>query len=118
SRPSTTALALFAALPSLAQAGVIWEANTSRGMEVFEGLERAPGHIDLQNDPKGQFGQVYHFNIFDKPEGGKERCEAKGTRLTDGTNYRLTTGNTYWIGWRSMYGDGIRQGQAWVALFQ
>jgi hypothetical protein len=117
-RAAAAATALLLIPATRVHAEVTWMADPSRGTSVFEGLERDPGIIDLQPDPNGLLGDVYHFNIYDNPEGGKERCEAKGTRLPDGTNVRLTDGNTYWIGWRSMYGEGVREGKAWVALFQ
>ena len=105
--------------PPVAHASLTWEANTSRGLNVFEGLERSPGIIDMQNDPRGQYGTVYHYNIWDNADGSKDRCESRGHKLTDGTNYQLTKGNQYWIGWRSLYGDNIgSQPDRWVALWQ
>jgi len=105
--------------PHVAHATLIWEANPSRGLSVFEGLERSPGTIDIVSDPKGQFGQVFHYNITDNPDGTKDRCESRGHKLLDGTNYTLTRGNTYYVGWRALWDGNVgTQSGKWVALWQ
>jgi hypothetical protein len=108
------------AWPATASAQVIWEANAAgRGMSAFEGLERAPGEITVVDDPKGMFGKVYRFTIRDNPDGRKDRCEAKGHRLTDGTAFRFARGKTYFIGWRALWDRNVgTQPNRWVALFQ
>jgi hypothetical protein len=118
SRQWLLAAAVLAA-PVLAEASLTWEANTSRGLSVFEGLEQSPGLIDIVNDPKGQYGQVYHYNIWDNADGSKDRCESRGHKLTDGTNMQLTRGNTYYIGWRSLWDGNVgTQSGKWVAVWQ
>jgi hypothetical protein len=106
-------------LPSSSRADVIWEANTSRGLNVFEGLERGQGTIDIVNDPKGIYGQVYHYNILDDADDVKDRVESRGHKLTDGTNLLLTRGNTYYVGWRALWDRNVgTQAGKWVALWQ
>jgi hypothetical protein len=106
--------------PATASAQVIWEADAARrGTSAFEGLERAPGEISVVSDPKGMFGSVYRFTIWDNADGTKDRCEAKGHRLTDGTNFRFNRGGTYYIGWRALWDRNVgTQPNRWVALFQ
>src|SRR5262249_617170 len=111
--------AIAVVLPATASAQVIWEADADRGTSVFEGLERSPGEISVVSDPKGMFGSVFRYTIWDNPDGSKDRCESRGHRLTDGTTLRLTRGNTYKSGWRGL-GDsnvGTQPGR-WVALWQ
>jgi hypothetical protein len=103
--------------PGAAAADVLWEAATSRGTGVFEGLERFPGTIDVASDPLGRYGRVYRYHIWDLATG-KERCESRGTRRPDGSNLRLTRGGTYTIGWRAMWNPLPTPAGRWVALFQ
>jgi hypothetical protein len=112
-------LVLACLLPfKTANAQLIWEANTSKGTSVFAGLEKAPGIIDIVSDPKGLYGKVYHFNIWDNPAGGKARCEAKGI-MVNGSELYLKKGTNYYIGWRSLWDKNVATtSNAWVALFQ
>ncbi len=99
----------------VAHATVLWEANTANGLNVFEGLEQSPGTIAVANDPQGQYGSVYRYNLTDLSTG-KERCESRGTKLADGSVFRMQRGGTYYIGWRSLW-NPMPTG-SWVALFQ
>jgi hypothetical protein len=99
------------------RATLLWEANTSQGTSVFEGLEQSPGTISVAGDPLGQFGNVYKYNMPDEPPGfGKERCESRGTR-NNGTNFRLSYNTEYYIGWRAMW-NPMPIDPGWVALWQ
>jgi hypothetical protein len=122
-KPTTGQLWALAAVAALAswpsRADVIWEANPSRGTGVFEGLERGQGTIDLVNDPKGLYGQVYHYNILDDADNVKDRVESRGHKLANGTNLHLTRGNTYYVGWRALWDRNVgTQPGKWVALWQ
>jgi hypothetical protein len=111
--------AIAVVLPVTASAQVIWEADADRGTSVFEGLERSPGEIGVVSDPKGMFGNVFRYTIWDNPDGSKDRCESRGHRLTDGATLRLTRGNTYYIGWRALWDSNVgTQAGRWVALWQ
>jgi hypothetical protein len=86
---------------------------------VFEGLERAPGIIDIVNDPRGVYGRVFHYTLLDDDDNVKDRCESKGHRLADGTALHLERGNTYWVGWRALWDRNVgTQAGKWVALWQ
>src|SRR5262245_54854152 len=100
-----------------AQAPLFWEADVSRGTSVFGSLERAPGNITVTADPLGLYGSVYRYDTWDDPSYAKERCESKGTRRPDGTSFRVSLGETYYIGWREMW-DPMPTIGSWVAFFQ
>jgi len=100
-----------------AHAQVLWSADTSRGTNVFESLEEAPGTIGLAQDPKGQFGMVYKYSTFDDSAFAKERAESKGT-VTPTGDFRVALGGTYFIGWREMWNPMPIKGGAWVAFWQ
>lgn len=97
-------------------AQVLWSADTSRGMSVFEGLERAPGTISIVDDPKGKYGAVYRYDTWDDSAYHKERSESAGTKTKNG-NFRVANGGTYYIGWRALWNPMPTNG-AWVALWQ
>jgi hypothetical protein len=111
--------AALVAAPAVSHATLIWEATTSRGTGAFEGIEQSPGLISVVSDPKGQYGNVYRYNIWDNADGSKDRCESRGHKLLDGTNYQLTKGGTYYIGWRAMWDGNVgTQADKWVAVWQ
>jgi hypothetical protein len=98
-------------------ATLLWEANTSHGTSVFEGLEESPGTISVVSDPLGQFGSVYRYDLPDEPSGfGKERCESRGT-VQNGTTFRMSYNTEYYIGWRAMW-NPMPINPGWVALMQ
>jgi hypothetical protein len=99
-----------------ARASVLWEATTSRGTDVFEGLERSPGDITVVSDPKGTYGSVYRYRTWDDSSYDKERCESRGTKNSGG-NFRVALGGTYYIGWRALWNPMPTNG-SWVALWQ
>jgi hypothetical protein len=102
-------------------AGVIWTGDTTRGHNVFEGLERAPGTITVANDPLGQYGACYRYETWQNPDGSKARCESRGLRLPSGSVYTLDNskvGQTYYLGWRALWDPMPIQKGAWIALFQ
>ena len=109
-------LTLIYFLPPSASAQVLWSADTSRGTAVFEGLEEAPGIIDVVADPKGVYGNVYKYSTWDDPSYSKERCESRGTRTPSG-DFRVSLGGTYYIGWRAMWQPMPTDG-SWVAFWQ
>ena len=109
--------AFASAFTPFSQATVLWQSDTSLGTSVFEGLEEAPGIISIDNDPLGKFGKVYHYQTWDDPSYAKERCESRGTREPDGTNFRVSLNNEYYIGWREMW-NPMPINPGWVALFQ
>ena len=106
----------FAVFLPGAHAQVLWSADTSRGLSVFEGLEEAPGHISIVSDPQGKFGSVYRYETWDDPSFNKERCESRGTRTPSG-NFRVAKGGTYYIGWRALWNPMPTNG-SWVAFWQ
>jgi hypothetical protein len=102
-----------------ATAGLVWEANTKLGLKVFEGLERSPGIIDVVTDPLGQFGDVYHFDVWDNPNHVKSRCEVRGTVLPNAAAIQLREGDSWYLGWRSLWDKNVgAEANKWVALFQ
>ncbi|HZR28237.1 MAG TPA: heparin lyase I family protein [Terriglobales bacterium] len=100
----------LACLPN-AHAQVLWT-SAPASLNVFEGLETAPGTISLAADPKGVNGTVYKYSTFDDPSFGKERAESRGTK-----GFRPALGGTYFIGWREMWNPMPTNG-AWVAFWQ
>ena len=109
-------LTLIYFLPPAASAQVLWSADTSRGTAVFEGLEEAPGIIDVVADPKGVYGNVYKYSTWDDSSYGKERCESRGTRTPSG-DFRVSLGGTYYIGWRAFWQPMPTDG-SWVGFWQ
>lgn len=106
----------FALGQPAARASLLWEADTTRGTDVFEGLERSPGDITIVSDPKGTFGDVYRYRTWDDSTYAKERCESRGTKTPSG-NFRVSLGGTYYIGWRALWNPMPTNG-SWVALWQ
>jgi hypothetical protein len=99
--------------------GLVWEANTALGLSVFEGLERSPGTIDIVKDPTGKYGNVYHFDVWDNPNHVKSRCEVRGTVLPDGKAIQFHEGDSWYLGWRSLWDKNVgTEPNRWVALFQ
>src|SRR5580658_2303666 len=93
-------------------ASVLWSADSTQGLKVFEALEEKPGKIVMAQDPLGQHGTVYSFSTWDDPSFPKERSEARGTQ-----GLTLQENRDYYIGWRAMWNPmPIKPG--WVALFQ
>ena len=109
-------LVLNGLISTPARATVLWEADTSRGTSVFEGLETAPGDIGLVSDPKGLYGSVYRYRTWDDPAYQKERAESRGTKTSSG-NFRPALGGTYFIGWRALWNPMPTNG-SWVAFWQ
>jgi len=101
-------------------ASVIWEGNTSRGSANFEGVELQPGRFGVTSDPNGQFGSVFYCETYDGDPNytGKERCEMKGTKLADGSVWRMSENGEYWVGWRSMWKPMPTENGAWIAFMQ
>src|SRR5947207_15157322 len=84
-----SAMVLALLLCHSAKATLFWEADTSQGTSVFEGIEEVPGTVSVASDPLGQFGSVYKYYLPDEPSSfGKERCESRGTRV-NGSNFRM-----------------------------
>jgi hypothetical protein len=78
-------------LTGVAQATLIWDGSTSKGIGVFGNLNcDPPGTVTAVND--ATFGSVWRF---DKPAGDR-RCEAHGA-----AGFHAAIGGTYYIGWRS-----------------
>ena len=112
-----SAMVLALLLCHSAKATLFWEADTSQGTSVFEGIEEAPGTVSVASDPLGQFGSVYKYYLPDEPSGfGKERCESRGTRV-NGSNFRMDYNHEYYIGWRGMW-NPMPHDTGWIALFQ
>ena len=111
-------LAVVSSLASPASASVLWEGATSRGTSVFEGLEMSPGRIGVMGDPRGQYGDVYFMETWDNPDGTKARCETRGTRRPDGTNFRMAENGEYWVGYRSMWDPMPTRSGSWIAFMQ
>jgi len=112
--------AAVAGAPSL-EASVIWEGQTSRGSANFEGVELQPGRFGVVSDPRGQMGNVFYCETYDgHPDypTGKQRCEVKGTKLPDGTIWRMSENNEYYVGWRSMWDPMPTRSGAWIAFMQ
>ena len=82
-----------------AHATLIWESDPSRGTSQFgltgQGNCAAPSFIDTAND--ATFGPVIRYN---KPSD-TNRCENHGVRLTNGTKYMFSEGQTIHLGWYS-----------------
>src|SRR5512134_3865300 len=99
-----------------AQASVIWEGNTSRGNANFEGVELQPGRFGVVNDPT--VGSAFYCETYDGDPNytGKQRCEMKGTKLPDGSIWRMSENGEYWVGWRSMWKPMPTQNGAWTAF--
>jgi len=112
-------VAVVAAPP--VRASVIWEGQTSRGSANFEGIELQPGRFGVVSDPRGQHGSVFYCETYDGAAGyetGKQRCEVKGTKLTDGSIWRMSENGEYWVGWRSMWDPMPTENGAWIAFMQ
>lgn len=114
-------LAAVLAISSLnsAKATLLWEANTSLGTSVFEGLniDEPGGTVTVVSDPLGQFGNVYQYFLPDETNGfGKERTESSGTD-TNGVPFRMAYNTEYYIGWRAMW-NPMPINPGWVALMQ
>ncbi|HXF09983.1 MAG TPA: heparin lyase I family protein, partial [Desulfuromonadaceae bacterium] len=100
-----------------AKATLFWQADTSQGTSVFEGIEEAPGTVSVASDPKGVYGSVYKYYLPDAAPGfGKERCESRGTRV-NGSNFRMSYNHEYYIGWRALW-NPMPIDTGWCALFQ
>ncbi|MER5387674.1 heparin lyase I family protein [Saccharopolyspora sp. NPDC002686] len=96
-----------------------WEADTSRGTSVFEGVEEKPGSVDVVDDPKGEHGSVYRMHTSGEQQGSERvRVETRGHRTADGDRLRFTEGDTYYIGWESMWDPLPTADGEWVALWQ
>ncbi len=89
-----------------AQASVYWEGSTSRGSANFEGVELQPGRFGfVVNDPTGAPGSVFYCETYGGDPNyltGRERCEMKGSKLPDGSIWRMAEN----IGHRSV---GLRR---------
>jgi hypothetical protein len=105
------------AVISPAPSAVLWEADPSKGLDVFQSLERSPGTISVADDPKKTYGRSYLYETWD--HGSKERCESKGHRLPDGSVLTYARpGETYYVGWRSLWNPmPIKRGR-WIAFWQ
>jgi hypothetical protein len=121
-RSTRVVLAMAAAVvlrPLASGAGVIWEADPKRGLNVFEGLEQPNGSISVATDPKGTRGKVFRYNMVDDADNTKDRVESRGNKLLDGTNFTLKQGDTFFISWWALWDKNVgTQPNKWVALFQ
>ncbi|MFI0467373.1 heparin lyase I family protein [Saccharopolyspora sp. 5N102] len=97
----------------------VWAAETDRGTSVFEGIETKPGSVEVVADPQGEHGDVYRLHTSGVPEGSERvRVESRGHKTPDGGRLRFTEGDTYYIGWRSMWDPLPAKTGEWVALWQ
>jgi len=116
----TAALGVLGILPAIpAKATLLWEAKSSLGTSVFEGLDidESGGTVTVVSDPLGKYGNVYQYYLPDEPSGfGKERTESSGT-VQNGTTFRVSYNTDYYIGWRAMW-NPMPINPGWVALFQ
>ena len=102
-----------------AKATLLWEANTTEGTAVFEGLDidEPGGTVAVVGDPLGQFGNVYQYFLPDEAPGfGKERTESSGT-VQNGVTFRVSYNTEYYVGWRAMW-NPMPIDPGWVALMQ
>jgi hypothetical protein len=109
-----------AATAKPAAPGVLWTADPARGTAVFDGLEKSPGNIGVANDPQGRFGSCFRYDIHDW-SNGKERCESRGMRGTDGKRVELgdaRVGQTFYFGWRALWSPLPTAAGRWTALYQ
>lgn len=118
-----TGIAITAAVllsgSALSAPATSWEAETSRGTSVFEGVEKKPGSIDVVDDPLGEHGSVYRLHTSGEQQGSERvRVETRGHCTPDGERLRFTEGDTYYIGWRSMWDPLPTAEGEWVALWQ
>jgi hypothetical protein len=100
---------------------VLWAADTGKGARAFEGVEKSPGEISVAADPQGRYGPSFRFETWQNPDGTKARCESRGMRNPDGTVLTLGSaqeGQTFYLGWRSLWNPLPTQTGAWLALFQ
>jgi hypothetical protein len=95
---------------------VLWEADTTLGTAAFEGIEEKPGKISVVDDPLGTYGKVFTMQVSQLAGYYKDRCETRGCRKKDGSTFRMTNGETYYIGWRSMWNP--LPSTTWLAVFQ
>jgi hypothetical protein len=105
-------------LAASAPASVLWEGDTSRGSATFEGVELQPGRFGITSSP---YGNCFYCETYDgHPDypTGKQRCEVKGCKRPDGTNFRMAENNEYYVGWRSMWNPMPTQNGAWTAFMQ
>src|SRR2546430_5103133 len=99
---------------------VLWSADTTRGTAVFDGLEKSPGNISVADDPQGRYGKSFRYDIWDWANG-KERCESRGMRGTDGKRFELGNarlGQTFYFGWRALWSPLPITTGRWTALYQ
>ena len=124
--PSRSPSASPSASPSPAtrpvdQGTVLWRADPSLGQRNFEGIETEPGTVTVADDPQGRYGTSVRFETWPALLGGKVRCESRGLRSSDGSVLTLGAdkeGQTFYLGWRSLWNPMPTQSGAWVALFQ
>lgn len=97
----------------------LWTAETDRGTSVFEEIETKPGSVEVVPDPQGRHGDVYRLHTSGEQQGSERvRVETRGHKTADGDRLRFTEGDTYYIGWKSMWGPLPTKTGYWVALWQ
>ncbi|QIZ39839.1 hypothetical protein FDZ84_28220 [Saccharopolyspora sp. ASAGF58] len=97
----------------------LWTDETDCGTSVFEGIETKPGSVEVVFDPQGQHGDVYRLHTSGEQEGSEWAwVETRGHKTPDGDRLRFTEGDTYYIGWKSMWGPLPTKTGDWVALWQ
>jgi len=103
-----------AAVRRAAPAGLLWEGVASKGIKVFQALERTPGTITVANDPTGRFGPSFRFETWDN-HGTKSRCESRGVA---GVNLDTSkVGQTFYVGWKAYWDVQIARGH-WTSFWQ
>jgi hypothetical protein len=100
---------------------VLWAADTAKGIQAFDTVERLPGNVTVANDPQGRYGSSFRYETWQNADGSKARCESKGMRKPDGSVLTLGAGQegqTFYLGWRSLWNPLPTQNGSWMALFQ
>jgi hypothetical protein len=96
----------------------LWQADPSKGLKSFEGVETKPGAVTVVNSI---YGKAYRFATsgIKIDASTRVRVESRGQQTAGGSPLRFSRdGDVFYVGWRSMWGPLPTKKGNWVVLWQ